>query len=258
MSYDGVAMRARGAISTAIVISVLGISSVSAAACPSSTAASLYGDARRAFDEKRYDDSIALLRKAYACQPNAVYLGNVARAYEESSRPREALAAWRSYLVVLNDPKERAQVEGRISALSKIVDDLDRLEREKREADEARKRAESKPDAPPPPSPPPPPPPERHVSVGAWAVAGAGVLGLATGVVLGVLANSKHSAAVSEPDVNRAESLQSTARALATGATWTLVVSGVVAAGGLVWISWDLLRPMPGATGATVGVTGTF
>jgi tetratricopeptide (TPR) repeat protein len=229
---------------------------VAAGSCPPSTATGLYADARRAFVEKRYDDSIALLRKAYACDPNPVYLGNIARAYEESSRPREALSAWREYHDLLTDPKERTQVEGRISALSKVVDDLDRLEREKREADEARRRAENKP----PPPPPKPPPPERHVSPGAWAVAGAGVVGLATGVVLGLLANSKHSAAVGEPDVGRAESLQSTARGLATGATWTLVVSGVVAAGGVAWIGYDLVRPLPAPapSGAMVVVHGTF
>src|SRR5215471_3549775 len=126
------------------VLAALGLAALSApaaAACPPNAATSMYAGAREAFDAKRYDDSITLLRMAYQCDPNPVYLGNVARAYEEPNRPKQAIAAWRAYLEVVKGEGERRQTEGRISALSKIVDDLERLEREKRDAEDSRAKA---------------------------------------------------------------------------------------------------------------------
>jgi hypothetical protein len=242
-----------------VVLAALGLVALSAPASAACPAASIYAGAREAFDAKRYDESIKLLRMAYDCDPNPVYLGNVARAYEESNRPKEAIAAWRAYLAVVTDAKERRQTEGRISALSKVVDDLDRLAREKREAEEraeAERRARESRPPPPPPAPAPEPEPERHVSTGAWIVAGAGAIGIATGVVLGLVANGKHSSAVAEPDVVRAEALQSDARGFARAANWAFVLGGAAAAAGVTWIGIDLLAPRRSQTSLAVAGPG--
>src|SRR5262249_42600173 len=78
------------------------------AECAGQAAVSFYADARRAFEEPRYDRSGELLRQAYACDKNPMYLHNIARAYEESQRPKEALAAWQAYYAAVTDEHERA------------------------------------------------------------------------------------------------------------------------------------------------------
>ncbi len=232
------------------------------AACSPDRAKQTYADARRAFEEKRYDDSIVLLKTAYACDPNPVYLGNVARALEEAHRPKEALEAWRAFLVVTADPRERKQIEGRISALSKLVDDLERLEKEKAAAEEARRKAEAsaherESSAQAPAAAPAPAPRATHVSTGAWIVSGVGVAGLATGAVLGILASGKHGAATDEHDAVRAAALQDDARGLARAANVAFVAGGVVMAVGIAWIGVDLLRGSDGGARAALGVRGS-
>jgi len=230
------------------------------AACPggTATAAKAYADARRAFEEKRYDESIALLHRAYACDPNPVYLGNVARTLEEARRPKEALAAWRTFREVTTDPKERTQIDGRISALSKVVEELDQLEKDKLAAEEARRKAEedrrTSAAAVPPPAREAPPEPAPRVATAAFIVTGVGVAGLATGVVLALVAGGKHSSAVDERDVVRAESLQSGARTFATAANVVLVAGGVVAAAGVTWIGFDLFGRQPSSPRAALVV----
>ena len=249
----------------ACAVALTAAPAVARAACTKDVAAGIYAGARRAFDEKRYDDSVTLLRRAYECDANSVYLHNIARAYEEANRPKEALAAWQAYLQVVPTERERVQVLGRISSLSKMIDDLDRLEREKNAAEEARRKAEADAAARPapfppaatsePPAAPPPPPlsPPRHVATGAWLTAGAGAAGLVGGGVLGVLSIAKHDAAVSEPNVVQAESLQGNARDLARSANWAFALGGAVAAVGVTWICVYLLTPAR-ASGPTVGV----
>jgi hypothetical protein len=236
------------------------------AECPRD-AAGEYADARRAFDEKRFDDSVTLLRRAYACDPKAIYLGNVARAYEEANRPRDALAAWRDYLAVISDERERSVTEGRISALTKIVEDLDRLEREKEAAVDAQRKAEAQAQTHRTEPPPPEAAPSRHVSTGAWITVVAGASGLVAGGVLGVLAISKHNAAVADPNAVSAAGTQSDATTFAQGANWAWVIGGAVTALGVTWMAVDLLRPTTptpsGALalvvrGASVAVTGHF
>jgi tetratricopeptide (TPR) repeat protein len=159
----------------------LGSPAVARADCSSETAVS-YAAARRAFEEKRYDASVGLLRKAYACDPNPVYLANIARAYEEAGRRKEAVAAWREYLGVVTDERERKFIEGRISSLIKMLEDVDRLEREKAAAEEARRKAEASSTQHP--SPSSPPQSGKRVSTVAAVITGAGAAGLATGAVL--------------------------------------------------------------------------
>jgi hypothetical protein len=144
-----------------------------AAACTSETASTLYARARQAFEAKRYDESVTLLHIAYDCDPNPVYLGNIARAYEEAGRQNDALDAWRAYLNATTDERERAQIEARIAILARKIDDLDRLEREKRAAEE-RRAAEADRSTQPTPE---PAAHRRRVPVSTWAFAGVAVVG---------------------------------------------------------------------------------
>ena len=231
-----------------------------ASSCSDRDVSASYADARHAFEEKRYDDSIALLRQVYACDPNPVYLANIARALEEANRPRDAVTAWQNYLRVTVDPEERRRVEGRISALTKNAEEIDRLERERREAEDARRRAEenarlaaanaaksARPEE------------HRSVSIGAWITTGVGAAGLLTGVVLGIDALATHSAAQKTTNlVDQAENTNSTAQNEARAANWAFAIGGAIAAAGLTWIVIDLLRPpsAPQPVGVAVGADG--
>jgi tetratricopeptide (TPR) repeat protein len=254
------------ACAIAVACGLLATDRLALADCSHDAAESAYADARRAFVEKRYDDSVALLRQAYACDPKPVYLGNIARTYEEANRPRDALEAWRAFLAVVADERDRSVTAGRISVLAKIVDDLDRLEREKETAEEARRNAEAAArDA----ARPPPEEPTQghHVPAAAWITASVGVAGLATGVALGIVAQSKHNQAIADTSANASNADESDARNLAQATNWTLAIGGAVAAVGMTWIGIDLLRPVstnPSARaalvvmGSSVAVAGTF
>jgi hypothetical protein len=76
-------------------------------------------------------------------------------------------------------------------------------------------------------------------------VSAVGGAGLVTGLALGLVANGKHDAAVTEPDVKNAASLQDEAKVFGTAATVSLIAGGVLTAAGLVWLGVELLRPTP-------------
>jgi hypothetical protein len=267
MTNRGARRAVRAAFVSAIVLASLGTGRVVLADCPRDVEERDYADARRAFDEKRFDDSVALLRKAYACDPKSVYLGNVARAYEEANRPRDALEAWRAYLSATTDERERSVTEGRISVLAKMVADLDRLEREKASAEDAQRRAEAAAregrGAPPRDD----SSPGHRAPAAAWITAIVGAAGLATGAVFGAVAFADHGSAVAEANVDAAEASQRNARTFAQAANWSLAIGGAVTAVGLAWIGIDLLRPVspsPPAraalvvSGTSVALTGRF
>ena len=251
-------MTARWIVAAVVASSVFGVTVVHAD-CPRDVEDGAYADARRAFEEKRFDDSVALLRKAYACNPKPVYLGNVARAYEEANRPREALEAWRAYLAVTTDERERTVTEGRISALSKMVDDLDRLVREKERAEEAQRKAEAAARERPASPPRAAASPSARVPAVAWITAAVGAAGLVTGAVLGVEALNKHNAAGNESNVYTADGEQKDARSFAVAANVSFAVGGALAALGATWIVVDLLRPAASTPppGAALAISGT-
>jgi hypothetical protein len=201
--------------------------------CAPEKGARAYAEARRSFDAGKFDESIERLMEAYACDPNPVYLGNIARAHEEAHRPNEAISAWRQYLDKITDPKEQTAVAGRISALSKLVDDLEKVERAKTEAEAARRRAEENVVN-------LPREEEARVSPWAWAATGAGAAAIAAGVVLGLIASSRHSSAVREVDVVRANDDQHQAHDFATAANISYAVGGVSFGAGLLWMAIDL------------------
>lgn len=212
---------------------------LSLGACPPGEAQKSYDDARSAFEEHRYDESIELLRRAYACEPNRVYLANVARAHEEANRPKEALAAWKEYLATLDDEAEKRATEGRMSVLTKLIERLDRLEREKLEAERKRRepvrsRAPRRRATPRESSP--------EISTGAWVVTGASGVALLGGFAFAFVGRSKHSAAVDEPDVDRANEKQDSAKSFTRIANFTFVGAAVLAVAGGIWIGVDLSR----------------
>jgi tetratricopeptide (TPR) repeat protein len=215
--------------------------------CSKATAADIYDRAQHAFEANRYDDAIDLLRKANACQPNPVYLANIARAHEEAHRPKEAISAWREYLGVVSTEGERRLAEGRISTLSKLAADLDRLEGERRAAEAARIKAEelaraSAAAAKTEQSAPPPPPPRKTFSPGGWVTFAAGAAGLIAGGALGFVASQRHNSAAASASGLDSEALQIDAYNLAHAANWSLAIGGAAALAGIIWLIVELAR----------------
>lgn len=217
--------------------------------CRAGDAKRVYASARDAFEAKRYDDSIALLRRAYACDPNPIYLQNIARAYEESNRPREALDAWRRYGEA-NVPDAQA-TRGRISVLEKMVEELDRLEREKAAAAAAARDAEARTR-----STPKSAPPRAPSVVLPFIVTGAGVAVVGAGIGLGIVAESKHDDAVLAREAERSASLQDDAKTMAIGANVLLTAGMVAAVVGASWLVWTIRAPSSSAAAAPYSCVG--
>jgi hypothetical protein len=244
---------------TAAVALAPNLSKAADAACGPSEAKTIYGDARRAFEERRFDDSIELLRKAYACDPNPTYLGNIARAYEESARVKDAIVAWQTYLAVLSDRRERQVALDKIAALTKKLDELDRAEREKATTATPQPVGPGTDHASESPTP-------RQGSTSFWTgrrwlalgVAGGGVLAVGVSGILGLVAKSQFDAATHEMDPARqTDSLAATHTGDIATAVFCVGAAAIVA-GGVIWLTAPSARASVGTTGSTLIVRGSF
>jgi iron complex outermembrane receptor protein len=65
--------------------------------------------------QKQFDEGIAELERAYAIKPHPNVLYNIARAYQDAGRSKEALDAYRRYLA--SDPADAAAVAATVAAL---------------------------------------------------------------------------------------------------------------------------------------------
>jgi hypothetical protein len=128
-----------------------------------------------------------------------------------------------------------------IATLQKEVDDRVALERERdeerarveqarHETEQARRAAAGRDEE-----------RRRRPSAFPWIVAGAGVVGVGAGVVLGVLSHGHYVDARDEPLRTPAETEYSSAQSFATGANVAFIVGGVLAAAGLAWGLVDVL-----------------
>ena len=183
-------------------------------------AQSLFTESEKRYREGRFQDAVDLLNEAYRLDPSPVLLYNIARAYESLGDSGHAIDAYRKYLE--SDPKaaDRGAIEQRLAT-------LERQQRAQEQADRPAPPPVFVPSPEPAPAPPPNPVP--------WIVAGVGVAGLGAGIVLGVLAKSKHDAA-NEGEIASAdiEGANATADRLATSANIAFVMGGALALGGVV------------------------
>ena len=193
-------------------------------------ALALFEQSAKEYREGHFAEAVRLLREAYVLKPAPVLLYNLARAYDAMASLDDALDAYTRYLHDDPSAKDRGAIEQRVATLKKQI----------QERDEAKRRAQQAAAAPPPAPPPPPPPPRRSPSTLPWIVAGAGGAGLIAGVVFGVLARSRHSAANSDGGQQAAADDQSAADTFALVSTVSFIAGGVLAAGGLTWGIIDL------------------
>lgn len=196
----------------------------------------IFAQSETLYNEGKFSEAAALLEQAWALHKEPLLLYNLARAREGNGEAGVAADAYQAYLDQAQDIEGRGAIEQRIVNLREQERMRLQLEQEQRLAQnrEAKDRQAKKQ--------PSPAAPSEGAAEGSsvlagpvpWVVAGAGVLGVGAGVVLGVLAKGKHADAVSEPVQADAVDLQDSAEGLALGANVAFIAGGTVALLGVV------------------------
>ncbi len=227
------------ALSLALLCIGVALSSGASAQTPEDEARALAIEAKSAFDAGEFREAAKLLEQAYTINPSSALLYNLGRAYQQTGDKARAVDAYQRYLESETDPADEGAVRRTVQQLQaemareralakRLARERARADREAEErratqaAQEARERDRHKPSALP------------------WIVTGVGVSMLATGGVLGVLARTKHDAAVAKADANTARDEQDAATRLATWTNVTFVVGGVTTLTGVIWGWLDL------------------
>jgi tetratricopeptide (TPR) repeat protein len=203
-----------------------------AAQTPQARAADLFNKGAEAYRRGEFQQAVTLMQEAYSLDPQPVLLYNLARAHEGLGSIDAAIDTFTRYLEA--DPKapDRGAIEQRIGTLKRQREerralekqrDAERTRADEEKAERERKQAEK-------------PAEVRKRSVLPYVVGGVGVAGLASGVVFGLMASSKHSSATS-PSTSQQSAIdqQDTAKSFATISTVSFIVGGVLVAAGATW-----------------------
>lgn len=85
-----------------------------------------YQEAQKQFDLGAWDAAIREFSTAYELRPDPTFLYNMAQAYRRSGNARRAIDLYKNYLIKVPKSPQRKEVEERIQALQKQLDDEDR------------------------------------------------------------------------------------------------------------------------------------
>lgn len=205
-------------------------------------AAQAYAAGAAAFKAKQYAAALASFERAFKLDPVPILLYNIARCHEEMGNAQEAVTGFRLYLARAPQAADRADVERRIRVMEAIL-----------------KRQAATPAAPPSAAPPSAAPPSAAPASVAepaesewqlpWGIglASAGGLGVAVGVVFGASARSNEDAHRAANDDATKSARWADAESDASIATASTIIGGVLLAGGLGLILWDVLTDTPAA-----------
>ncbi|HEY4117052.1 MAG TPA: hypothetical protein VGM56_04330 [Byssovorax sp.] len=196
-------------------------------------AVELFKQSAARYRDGRFAEAAALLREAYAREPEPLLLFNLGRACEGMGDAPCAIDAYTRYLAA-KAPADRGAIESRVATLKRQVEEKELLEQR---AAEAAARATPSPATP------------ARASVAPWIVAGVGGVGLAVALGLGIAASEEHQSALDDPVQKTKLASQADAKSLATATNAVLVAGGLVAAAGVTWGVIDLLTRR-GATSA--------
>jgi tetratricopeptide (TPR) repeat protein len=181
---------------------------------------SLFNESEVAYREARFEESLRLLREAYALSPDPVLLYNMARVHETMGDLDRAISVYERFLMEAPSIPDRPALEARIASLKALR--------------EAKK---------------PKPPPPRKRSVAPWIVAGAGGAVLAGAGVFGILAKNRESDAINDPVQRTGVAAREDATTYATIANVGFAVGGAIALAGLVWgLVASTTSPTPSAS----------
>jgi tetratricopeptide (TPR) repeat protein len=221
------------------------------AANPQDEARELYKKGMTHYELGAFDDAIVEFKRAYELTSAPGLLFNIAQVYRMKKDAEQAVYFYRTYLRLIPDAPNRADVEALIVENQAIVDANKARQRAAAEA-AAAAAAAAAPAAPvlvtaPPPA--EPPPPKRSWRVELWSGVGLAALGvgaLAAGVGLGARSSSdakQISNANAQGDVpwdTTKQALYRDGQNTATASTVTYVVGGALAATGAVLLTLGL------------------
>jgi tetratricopeptide (TPR) repeat protein len=81
------------------------------------------------FELARWDEAIAEFEQAYAARSDPTFIYNMAQAYRRKGDAKKALDLYKNYLIKAPKSMQRAEVEERIAALQKQVEEAERTSR---------------------------------------------------------------------------------------------------------------------------------
>jgi tetratricopeptide (TPR) repeat protein len=81
------------------------------------------------FEVARWDEAAAEFEQAYAARNDPTFIYNMAQAYRRKGDAKRALELYKNYLIKAPKSPQRAEVEERIAALQKQVEDAERAAR---------------------------------------------------------------------------------------------------------------------------------
>ncbi len=201
-------------------------------------AIALFEESAEDYRAGRFAHAAALLREAYALEPEPVLLYNLARALEGTGEDEEAIDAYERYLATGAGDDDADAARARLEVLRARVEERRRLEQQ------AQAAAHLGVDVPPPRT-----ERARDDDPTPWILAGAGGAALAIGAVLGGLMLDRASVAEEAPIHETAARALADAQGLAVAADALFGVGGLLAGIGLVWgLVREASSPGPTAT----------
>ncbi len=205
-------------------------------------AGDLFGKSATAYRAGDFKQAAELLERAYALDPQPVLLYNLARAREGLGELDAAITTYERFLAEDPTTRDRGAIEQRLVTLKRQRDEREALLRERAAAQQKSERAPERPvDEP------------RKRTVFPYVVAGAGVVGLGVGAVLGLSAVSANGDAKDEPVQQRAVDQRDSAEGLATASTIMFVVGAALVTAGAVW--WFVEGARASKSGSTASTT---
>ena len=204
----------------------------------------LFEESEVAYNEGRFEEAAAMLRRAYSLHADATLLFNLARAEEGMGDLTAAIDSYERYLTAAPDAPDHGAIEARVATLRRQRDELSAAEADDHApgGDDGANVAVA------------PEPAERQtggVTPLPWIVAGVGVAVIGAGVVLGVVSQGKSNEAAIEPVQVTAADLHSEASTFATLANVMFIAGGIVAAAG---VAWGVIRLTSGGSSSEAGV----
>ncbi|HXJ22576.1 MAG TPA: tetratricopeptide repeat protein [Polyangia bacterium] len=166
-----------------------------------------YDRATRAYDLGKYSEAVDEYQKVYEIDGDPVMLYNIAQAYRLNDQPQEAVHFYRRYLQRAPEARNRDDVERKIAAQEKLIDDKRKAAAAVQPPPAVTPAPPPKPkveavEVPPPPPPPPPvvpiptppPPPEGPSTtrrIVGWSMIGAGVAADVVAIIEGIRAKNR-------------------------------------------------------------------
>ncbi len=104
---------------------------------------SLAIDADRLYKDGKYRDAAELLVKAYEADPQAVYLFNIARSFDQANEERQALDYYRKYVTQPADKTKPELVNKANLSMDRLRSSIAKTEAAQKQAEADKKRLES-------------------------------------------------------------------------------------------------------------------